>query len=65
MYGLRLRSSMVAPCCAPASATDRPIGDCPRCGQMLEGSTECWFDAESIVTEHLLTCPVPQAAPAS
>jgi len=51
------------------------IGECPRCGRELEGSSDCWFDADRVITEHLQTCerdrPVqvarrhPSAAPAS
>jgi hypothetical protein len=43
-----------------------PIGDCPRCGDPLTAPTECWLDAERVVTEHLQSCPgrvVEETAP--
>jgi hypothetical protein len=41
----------------------RPIGECPRCGGMLLVSTECWLDAERVVTEHLQHCRLVRAVP--
>jgi hypothetical protein len=40
------------------------VGDCPRCGSVVLGATECWLDAERILTEHLRTCDPGAAVPA-
>lgn len=35
-----------------------PLGECPRCGQLLEVSTDCWLDAERVMLEHESICEV-------
>jgi hypothetical protein len=45
----------------------RPLGECPRCGRTLLGSSEDWLDAENLVTDHLRACdrPAPVREPAA
>jgi hypothetical protein len=63
MIGLRFRSSMGRTLLrGRLRRRARPLGDCPRCGHALEGSTECWFDADRVMTEHMQSCPVPALA---
>jgi hypothetical protein len=34
----------------------RAIGACPSCGEVLSVLSEGWFDADHVMTEHLLIC---------
>src|SRR5436190_23904394 len=59
MIGFRFRSSMGRTLLrGRLRRRARPLGDCPRCGHALEASTECWFDADRVMTEQLQSCPV-------
>lgn len=40
----------------------RPIGTCARCGDVLLGPSDGWFDADRAVNEHAIACPVPTPA---